>query len=416
MTLAAHTYLLNTGTGKPVIEIGQTGSPAQRFSLEFTSAEILQFLSRTTATAAAVASAASTTDVWGHSAGVLVNDSERHVYVNGTLAGSDTTARTPNAASINSIYIGAEPDGSPTFDGKMAHPAIWNVALTATEIAMLAAGVSPLAVRPQSLVFYVPHMGRDTSDIDIIGGRVLTNSGTTSDASEPRLLWLPKRRIFIPVSAGGGGAITGTSAASLSVTGALTGTGALASTSTLAFAASSALTGTGALAAAIPLTIAGVKTLTGTGAMATTLPMVFAPAGTLSSASSGSIVGTVPVAFSVAGALTGTGALSSAVPITLSLAGTLGNGGSGSLSSSVGLSLGVAAALTGTGAFTGTAGLTVNLAGAMSGTGAISGSVPVAFTVSGTFGLTGAAPPERTVSMIPYDRLVAVRSADRTIH
>ena len=61
---------------------------------------------------------------------------------------------------------------------------IWNVALTAAEIASLAKGFSPRLIRPQSLAFYAPLI-RET--LDIRGGLTLTDSGSTV-ADHPRII------------------------------------------------------------------------------------------------------------------------------------------------------------------------------------------------------------------------------------
>ena len=52
-------------------------------------------------------------------------------------------------------------------DGSLAEAAIWNAALSDAEVAALATGVSPLLVRPGSLVFYAP-LARDL--LDRVGG------------------------------------------------------------------------------------------------------------------------------------------------------------------------------------------------------------------------------------------------------
>jgi hypothetical protein len=69
--------------------------------------------------------------------------------------------------------------------GQIAHPAIWNVALTDAEVAMLGAGISPLRVRPQSLVMYLPYLGRNGPEIDIINGRTLAVTGAAASSNEP---------------------------------------------------------------------------------------------------------------------------------------------------------------------------------------------------------------------------------------
>lgn len=73
------------------------------------------------------------------------------------------------------------------FDGDIAEAAIWNVALSDAEIAMLAKGLSPLRVRPASLVSYVPMNGAASPVIDIVAGAGWAPSGITAASSNPRI-------------------------------------------------------------------------------------------------------------------------------------------------------------------------------------------------------------------------------------
>jgi hypothetical protein len=68
--------------------------------------------------------------------------------------------------------------------GQIAEVGIWNVALTAAEIASLADGMTCDKVRPQSLVFYAP-LVRDLQDVR--GGLTITNNNTATVANHPRI-------------------------------------------------------------------------------------------------------------------------------------------------------------------------------------------------------------------------------------
>ena len=84
------------------------------------------------------------------------------LYRNGTVESTYVV----NAAGSGSITSDAAGDfavgnrSSGTFDrgldGRLAELAVWNVALTADEIASLAKGFRPHRIRPQSLVFCIP--------------------------------------------------------------------------------------------------------------------------------------------------------------------------------------------------------------------------------------------------------------------
>ena len=98
-----------------------------------------------------------------------------------------------NRTTINAWNAGANVG----IAGNIAHVGIWNVALTDGEVAMLASGLSPQRVRPQSLIAYLPFLGRDSPEIDIVGGKTFTVNGATTSANEPRLIWpQTPRRVF----------------------------------------------------------------------------------------------------------------------------------------------------------------------------------------------------------------------------
>jgi hypothetical protein len=135
----------------------------------------------------ATSSAGPTVNVWYHAAAVAASATDRTVYFDGGSSGNNTTDVQPK--SVDASWIAQSDDGSPVdrFSGNIAHVAMWDAALTASEIATLAAGVSPLRVRPGNLVHYWPLNGsQDGSvEIDIIGGASFTKNGSPSIDIEP---------------------------------------------------------------------------------------------------------------------------------------------------------------------------------------------------------------------------------------
>ena len=135
---------------------------------------------------------------WYHGCAVFASDSSRTVYLDG---GNSVTESTVQAAvsGINTLGIRFF-DWSPTLrqhmEGMIAEAAIWNVALTAAEVAILALGVSPLLVRPEGLVFYLP-MIRD-EDRDVIGGISMTAENTPTVGDHPRVFWSSPRPAYTP--------------------------------------------------------------------------------------------------------------------------------------------------------------------------------------------------------------------------
>jgi hypothetical protein len=147
--------------------------------------------------------------LWQHAGGVFQATNSRTPYLNGVAGTPETSTRTP--AAIDNTWIGKYRGGSTLFaDCSVAEAAIWNAALTADEMAMLALGVSPLLVRPGSLVHYWPIIGRYSPEIDLVGGLNLTLNGagiTTVD--HPRVFYPGRRRSFsIPIGGGGSFVLT----------------------------------------------------------------------------------------------------------------------------------------------------------------------------------------------------------------
>lgn len=122
---------------------------------------------------------------WHHIVGTY-DGSDIRIYVDGVeenstgASGSITSSSTP-------VRIGAGGDGGieNPFDGEAGHGAIWDgAALTAQEVASLAAGVSPLRIRRDNLAFYSPLNGQ-SPEPDVVGGAVGTVIGTPTVVEEP---------------------------------------------------------------------------------------------------------------------------------------------------------------------------------------------------------------------------------------
>lgn len=128
------------------------------------------------ATAAAITSTTVTRNVWHHGAVVFSAVDARAAYLDGGGKGTDVNSRTP--AGLDRTSIGAVERATPGvyFSGRIAEAAIWNVALSDAEVAVLAEGFSPLFVRPQNLVFHAPLI---QEILDVVGGVPLTNNGST---------------------------------------------------------------------------------------------------------------------------------------------------------------------------------------------------------------------------------------------
>jgi len=151
----------------------------------------------------ATSSATLVTGVWYHACVVNASITSRSAYVNGANKISNTSNKTVNGAI--SLYFGTSGGNSRYLSNTyIAQPAVWDTALSDNEILMLAKGLSPLKVKPTSLCFYAPYFGRDTSDIDIINGNILTIlNSPESSTDEPPLSHLRKRNFSYKKTAAG---------------------------------------------------------------------------------------------------------------------------------------------------------------------------------------------------------------------
>ena len=116
---------------------------------------------------------------WTHCAYVVGGENDRQIYTNGEGQGISTGTKV--ITTLDQVVVGAVGGITGPIDilnGAVAEIGIWNSKLDAAEHAMLAAGISPLLVRPQNLVIYRQLV--DLSDVDKIGGSgTQTLSGTS---------------------------------------------------------------------------------------------------------------------------------------------------------------------------------------------------------------------------------------------
>jgi hypothetical protein len=163
----------------------QSGAGPEAYLLSVRSNNVVAAGSRDAGTFTLATSATTVSqNVWTHGCGVWASGTSKTAYLNGAAGSANTASSTPTLP--NTIGIGAINRATPTelFNGDLAEVGIWNVALTAAEIASLAKGMTCGDVRPQSLVFYAP-LVRDL--IDYKGGLTITNNNTATVANHPRV-------------------------------------------------------------------------------------------------------------------------------------------------------------------------------------------------------------------------------------
>jgi hypothetical protein len=114
-------------------------------------------------------------DTWHHACGVWASSSDRRVYLDGGNKGTNNSYRTPTGLNRTAVGVLCRQNKFLYMSGHIAEAAIWSVALTDGEAAILAAGYSPLFVRPQSLVVYWPMVRKlgTGQSIELIQGKQL---------------------------------------------------------------------------------------------------------------------------------------------------------------------------------------------------------------------------------------------------
>lgn len=144
--------------------VGQTTSNG--FHLRITSGAQVQATIANGAGSNSAAVGTYTLQNWHHGAAVFYTTGSRYAFCDAVRSSQSSTVRTVNVNPSN-LLIGQGSGGDfnlpQPFNGRIAEVGVWNVGLTDEEIAILAKGIKPIYVRPESLLYYVP-LVRDIND------------------------------------------------------------------------------------------------------------------------------------------------------------------------------------------------------------------------------------------------------------
>lgn len=162
---------------------GSSGTATQRFQLSLASQRVQAGTVGTTSYGVSTTTTY-TLNTWAHCCAVYANNPARIAYLNAGGAVSGTNITTPTGLTSLSIGSRYQSGFGAFFPGSLAEVGVWSAALQVEEIASLARGVSPLFVRPQSLVFYAPLL-REL--VDLRGGLEITNNSDATVTVHPRI-------------------------------------------------------------------------------------------------------------------------------------------------------------------------------------------------------------------------------------
>lgn len=125
---------------------------------------------------------------WQHALVVCNSTSDHRIYLNGGSKGTGSVLQGTNMAGISF--------GFSTGTCQWAEIAAWNVALNDDEAAALGAGYSPMAVRKNGLIYYMPLIREQK---ERRGLTVTVNTSSPSVYDHPRILYPLKRKVMYAV-------------------------------------------------------------------------------------------------------------------------------------------------------------------------------------------------------------------------
>ncbi len=137
---------------------------------------------------------------WTSVVGVWASTSSRQIFHNGTAGTAETSSAT---ITENRISVGVSPDSTPFGDwnGKIAEVAVWTAALGQTEIDALAAGYSPLFIRPDKLLYYRPCVNIN-ADVERMGAASAAETvGNPINYPHPRIIYPSAQILHFPSGA-----------------------------------------------------------------------------------------------------------------------------------------------------------------------------------------------------------------------
>lgn len=195
----------DTGANQGLVYIGDSGSTTHRFQLMIRGGTggdpVIARARDPGADGEAATSSGYSANTWHSALATFTNDTSRAAYIDGANKGTDST----DVAVVgpDRISVGRAGDASPGdyMSGMIAEVAVWDVALTDGDALILAAGFSPLFIKPENLVFYAPLVRTDEDRIGAIG-LVAVNGPTV--ATHPRIIYpAPPHIITAPTVAVG---------------------------------------------------------------------------------------------------------------------------------------------------------------------------------------------------------------------
>lgn len=177
--------------------LGASATATNYWRLSTSGAGAVTFVSRNTIINNAATTADLVAGVWGHACGVGVSATERYAYLDGGNVGSNVDSSTP-VPTICAMGMHRSSVPAAAWDGAVAHAAVWRVALSAAEVALLAAGADPRTVQPQDLAAYWP-LNSATWEREWKGRfNLMPSDGAITWIADPPQFRPARRRLWAP--------------------------------------------------------------------------------------------------------------------------------------------------------------------------------------------------------------------------
>jgi hypothetical protein len=164
MSVACWFYANVDSTAQGLVTISSTVN-ARNIHLEYATDNAIYARTRGGSDSPAITSTTASPNTWNHALGVWFGTTtgtttSRSVYLNGGGKGTNNTS--VGTMGLQNAFINIGSRFTPVnnrnryLNGKIAELAFWRTALTDDDALQLATGTSPLKIRPQSLILYMP--------------------------------------------------------------------------------------------------------------------------------------------------------------------------------------------------------------------------------------------------------------------
>ena len=187
--------------GGVALFVGESSTINNRHFLQVANTGLALVASKTTATVQSTGGPTLQIKKWHHIAGVWTSATNRNHAVDGVFGTANTTSNVPTG--INSTAIGAINSSTQSgwFTGHIDQPAVWNVALSASEIKLLANKTHPTRIQRGNLVLFSELDGRNSFEIDLITATPLDAKLTRTGRSFPQPIERTARIYLFPTAA-----------------------------------------------------------------------------------------------------------------------------------------------------------------------------------------------------------------------